>query len=196
MNKRIFYILFTLFLFSCNTKNKDVKVSLKGISEEPVLSGMGGEFHSALEKVISNYIEEVDNNFVDKEWLYYNIYFFEQRTSKYFTIWVSTTYPSYISQCVDTSKYTFSLFDFENRKVVVISNKQYTNILFTFSEKSVLLARKENLKNYTGDIYDGSFYFWTYQVKKKNNDVKLVKLDTVISDFINCAELEIEELKP
>lgn len=194
MKKSIVYLFLSVFLFACNSDSKDVKPNVeKAGAEDSSFSVENNKFNTVLQEEVANYIKEVDNKFIDKEWLYYNLYFFKKDSVKYFTIWTSTTYPSYISPCVDTGNCAFYLFNFNNRKLVIIDDKANTNFLFTSSEDNVLLAKKEDLKNYAGDIYDGSLYFRTYQIEKNSYGVSLIKLDTAISDFINCEKLVIDD---
>jgi hypothetical protein len=196
MNTYIFYLFLIVLFSACNSQNNNISsVEKVTIKEESVSKVKIDKFDDLLNKTISNYIAEIDNKYIDKEWLYYNLYFFNIESDKYFTMWTSTVYPSYISSCIDTSDYTFSLFDFNNRKLVIIDDKIKATRLYSLSEENILLARKESLKDYRGDNYDGLFYFRTYQIKKDNNNIIIIKRDTVIDDFINCEELEIKEME-
>jgi hypothetical protein len=139
-----------------------------------------------------DYILKVDKNFNNKKWLYYNIYFFKKDSNSYFTIWTFTCFPSYISSCIDTSLYNFSLYEIKNRKVVIIDKKDNNNHLFNPSNIHYLAAKKEEMKTYTGDIYDGSFYFKTFAIKEKQNKIIITVSDSIINNFINCKKLEVD----
>jgi hypothetical protein len=141
---------------------------------------------------ISNYISSIDGNFFDKEWLYYNLFFFEKNNLQYFTIWTFTCFPSYISDCI-SREYRYYLTFFEGRKVVLIEKKTKANLFFKPSKKSNSLAKREDRRTYEGVIYDGPFYFQTFQFREDNNVVLLIKLDSAFTDFINCQELMIIE---
>lgn len=183
-----------MLLFACNSGTKDIEFDIRKLgTEDSSFIFKNSTFNAVLQKEVTNYIEGVDNKFIDKEWLYYNLYFFNFDSVEYFTIWTFTSYPNYISPCVDTSKFTFYMFNFNNRKLVIIDDKLNINLLFTPSQDNILLAKEEDLKDYAGDIFDGLLYFRTYQIVKNNYGISLVQLDTAIIDFINCEELEIDD---
>ena len=146
-------------------------------------------FKSPIDTVVTEYIKKVDGYFYDKHWLYYNVYFFEEDTSKFFTIWAFTCYPAYISECVNTTSFTFYLTKVLNRKVIVIS-KNENKFIFP-SNRNVVLANLEKEKEYSGDIYDGPFYFETYEIIEEKNEINVVKAGFVKSDFVNCDEIEV-----
>lgn len=146
-------------------------------------------FKSPLDTVVIDYIKKVDGHFYDKYWLYYNVYFYEEDNSKFFTIWAFTCYPDYISDCINTASFAFYLTKVLNRKVIVISENE--NKFIFPSNRNAVLANLEKEKEYYGDIYDGPFYFETYEIIEEKNGINVVKADFVRSDFVNCDEIEI-----
>lgn len=146
-----------------------------------------------LRKCIINYISINDNNFWDKEWLYYSLFFFRNNSTQYFTIWNFTSFPGYIAECIDTSNYYFSLNCINNRKVVMIDEKSNNNPVFKPSERSIEFAQREHLKEYSGDMYSGPLNFKTYKVLNRKGIMSIVELDTAFSHFINCRKLKVKD---
>ena len=148
-----------------------------------------------LRKCIINYINNNDGKFPDKKWLYYNVFFFRKNSAQYFTIWIFTIFPSYISSCVDTSKYYLSLNYLNNRKVVMIDKKTSHNPLFKPTENSIKLGKEEDSKEYKKYtyLYDRPFNYETYKVKNKEEKLSIVKQDSTITYFMNCQEIEVKD---
>ncbi len=193
-----FYTFFVLFLFNARCSNiGDTSTTItqemnSSRNAKPQNQIKGAEFNDILYKCITDYILEVDKNFYNKEWLYYSLFFFDIDSVHYFTMWTFTCFPSYISSCIEKNKYRFYLYSIRDRKVVIIDKKSNVNPLFIPSRKNILSAKKEDKRDYGGDIYDGSFYFQTDQIKENSNGVYFDKIDTAITHFINCHELNIE----
>jgi hypothetical protein len=143
---------------------------------------------------ISNYINRIDGFFFDKEWLYYNLLFFEKDSNKYFTIWTYTIFTSginYYNSYSDTSYYNTYFDTINSRKIILIEKKGKDNILFNPTEESLLLAGQEKKKDYLGPIYDGSWYPETYTYTLENGNISIIKSDSLLyqssvdSNFIN-----------
>ncbi len=191
MKKIIIHLILFPLLIACNQQYNDKNLMKDNNSANFVSKDTCITFNVNLYDCIFNYMSKIDGQFPKKDWLYYNLYFFDIKSSQYFTIWTFTCFPSYISSCVDTSLLNFYLFTINERKVVLIDKKMNTNSLFPNSKNKVSLAKIEALKKYEGDIYDGSFYFETYKIENKRNVFSFIQIDTAISNFINCQELEI-----
>ena len=140
---------------------------------------------------IENYIRKFDNSFLNKEWIYYSIFFETDSTETYFTIWSFTIFPTYVNNCIQESSYHYFLFNVLNRKVVIIDRKDHNNPLFQKDSISVAEANNEIKKAYSGDIYDGSWNIVTYKVTNNISGTHIVKADTTISYFLNCNEFEV-----
>ncbi|MCF8338669.1 MAG: hypothetical protein K9I74_11885 [Bacteroidales bacterium] len=181
----IIYTMVNLSFYPFETKSADYKTTHYQENNSYI--------NENLRKCIINYIKIYDGNFWDKEWLYYSVFFYRENSTPYFTIWNFTSFPDYISECVDTSKYYFSLNYLNNRKVVIIDKKTNKNQLFEPSENSIDLAKKEALKEYRGDLYSGLFNYETYKVQNKEEKFSIVKQDTTITDFMNCREIEVKD---
>lgn len=140
----------------------------------------------ALKEIISNYIKDVDGNFLDKEWLYYNLFFFTEERKMHFTIWTFTTYPSLqLSKEYEEIKYKHSLCTISDRKIVFIyPYSQEFKDLFVFADQTLNDAKIEKEKPYEGLIYDGDWYFKTFEATQINGEWKFNKIDKANVKFL------------
>jgi hypothetical protein len=166
----------------------------KIISDQTIVKSQDIEFYinDSLLKFIKYYILETDGSFTNKEWLYYNVIFFKTDSSNYFTIWVFTSFPDYISPCIDKN-YRYYLTYIQDRKVVFIDKKNNDNPLLKKNNESRLLAKKDKRKIYKGPIYDGPVYYKTFSYKNDNNNISVNKIETPIYSFLDCQKIIITE---
>jgi len=187
-----FTTLVLIILVGCIQQNNSTRKMLNSDSEKNNEKQLlDTNISIELKECISNYIEEVDKHFFDKEWLYYNVFFFNKDSKQYFTIWAFTCFPEYISLCVDTSLLNYYLYNIKERKVILIDKNKSTAKLFNHSKHSYILAEEEALKKYLGDIYDGPLFPQTYKIKERDNKIFLIKIEDSDTSFLDCQDLEI-----
>lgn len=174
----IVLVILLFMTYSCNDVKKSDNVEIIINEEEMPLNP---DFH----KLLSNYMSEVDVNFIDKEWLYYSIYFFQEKDQSYFTIWTFTAYPSISLFKENVQECKHCLYMVDKRRVVLIFNDNidHSNVIFV-SNTCIQQAELESKKSYEGDIYDGDQYMRTYKIIKKDYHLKFVRQFEAVSPFI------------
>lgn len=144
-------------------------------------------FKSPLDTIVYQYIMKVDGHFFSKDWLYYSLYFFEEDSTHYFTMWAFTLFPDYISECIDTNNFNFYFVKYLQRNIVVMSKSD--NELISPSKESIELANLEKEREFRGDNYSGPWYFETYRIIKEKDTHMIIKNDSIINDFLDCLQI-------
>lgn len=135
-----------------------------------------------LNDLIKSYILRVDDNFSDKEWLYYYLFFYSENNQNYLTMWVFTALVN-ISSSKD---YIYGIQNVHDRKVVIVSenHEKFKSIYFITDDAKNQAAIEKN-KDYKGDIYDGDLYFETYEVVNEDGSFKYRKLPKARVSFLD-----------
>jgi hypothetical protein len=169
------FIIFLLFA-SCgqNTSENNENKEKDTMTFENTSSIMS----DSLYKCLDDYIYKVDGFFIDKEWLYYHIFFFSKDKINYFSIWTFTAFTNF--KILDTTDYKYYLDTINNRKILIIDKEENQNPLFTATVESQVFADQENNKTYMGPIYDGSWYPETYTYVVENGDIIIIKADSLL----------------
>lgn len=147
---------------------------------------LSSQINPLVKDVIFKYIEEYDGSFIDKEQLYYNVFFETVDSINYFTIWSFNIFPDYIENCITVSKYNYYLFNIFKRKVVFIDKETNESFIFEKDSSNIINAKEEMQKPFNGEIYDGGFNEITYKILRSNEKIDIIKADTVISYFLHC----------
>lgn len=167
INVFIIVLILTIFELGCNRSNvepykakKAKSIDIECYREEYVL------LNPKLRQVIIGYINEVDGSFFDKEWLYYSLFFFHDGGKFYFTIWTFTCYPKpRLTHEYKNQEYTNVLYSVNDRKVVFIfPNSMSSEGLFISTPQSENNAKVEYTNPCSGPIYDGDWYFKTFEI--------------------------------
>ena len=116
--------------------------------------------------------------------IYYTLYFFNEDTSNYFTIWefVIPISPFDKNLLTDTSILYYRILE---RDVFIINDvDKENNVLFSSCNDNILLGKeKQNIENFP--IYDGSIYPATYRYYNNNKNIIIEKMDTTLLHFIS-----------
>lgn len=150
-------------------------------------------FKSPLDTIVCQYITDVDSHFISKEWLYYSMFFFEEDTSRFFTIWAFTVFPDYISECIDTDDFSYYFTKYLQRNIIVISKND--NELILPSKESINLAYIEKEKKYEGDNYSGQWFFETYRIIKEKDRYMIIRNDSIINNFLDCLQIKDDDVE-
>ncbi len=189
----IYLVLFlSMILTNCKSKKQYI-VNREDSLLEKKEQHCDPFFKSPLDTIISQYILDVDGSFFHKEWLYYSVFFFEEDTSHFFTIWAFTLFPDYVTECIDTSNYNFYLAKHLQRNVIVISKND--NELILPSKENIDLAHSEKEKKYGGDNYSGSWFFETYRITKEKDMYMIIKNDSIINNFLDCLQTMDDDIE-
>ncbi len=201
MKKHLLLLFILTFLVSCNEqlKQEDIEISCKDESI-PCLS-------SELLQCIKNYMleggmhTETDEPFTqgDFEYIFINgkyvvlwpgfcfpLFFFNENTTKYFTMWTSFV-PigggfniDDIKMPIDTNILCYKIL---NRYVFILNGtNNANNILFTVCDENIQLTKEKKDVRRSGP-YDGSFFPVTYKYYEKDNKIIIEKLDTTLLYF-------------
>lgn len=176
--KKKFLLLFLVFVisFSCIGNSKDENKKEICISNE-------------LMQCIKNYIKEneykiavydEDDKLMNE--IYYSLLFFNDDSTKYFTIWESYLPPDDFFENNPLLDTNYLYYNIEKKDVFIINNTGIkSNILFFYCEENIRLGKeKNNIEMNNIPIYDGSFYPTTYKYYKEEDKIFIEKLDTAI----------------
>lgn len=146
--------------------------------------------------LVQKYIFEYDGYFIDKDWLYYNVLFWNSDSKSYLTIWVFVTYPNYIEECFLEKKVLNGMESIDKRNVVFISPELELE-MYNPSESSIAIAALESKRPFEGPIYDGSLFETTYYIDVSDQGrftFQCVENHFPVSNCLNLnIEIEIEE---
>lgn len=178
--KTFIILAFFIILCSCNNKKEKVDSNLITTDSAQVREMCKHvKMNNALFNCIQTYINEHLVMEPKRDWMYYNLLFFEENGNQYFTIWFFVTFPDCIvSQKLDTTKYDYYMDYVRDRKVVFVISKGSKSEIFNPNGESKKIAKEEQFKKRTPPSYDGSFYYQTYLIKKNKNEVELTELDS------------------
>lgn len=184
MKRKIIIIISSLLFVSCEYSDS-THSQLLYVDRIDKQTTSPNYLNPLLEKVIANYIGEVDAYFIDKSWLYYNVFFFTDKGKEYFTMWTFTAFPHLqLSKDYHSIKYSTSLIKISNRKVVLIyPDESILNKLFFLSEQSIKDASIEANRPYEGYIYDGKWFFKTFEIFKGDKGLVIQKSESVNVSF-------------
>jgi len=130
--------------------------------------------------------------------IYYYLFFFDKDSSSYFTMWESFVVESPKSTLIDDSMLVdtnFICYNILERSVFIINgtNKK-NNILFSYCEENMILAKRKIQNIEEVPIYDGSLYPVTYKYYIKDDNVFIEKNNTTLLHF-STGWSEYEEIQ-
>jgi hypothetical protein len=119
--------------------------------------------------------------------IYYSLFFFNEDTIKYFTMWESFIPANRLNISIDNPLFdtNYLCYNVLERYIFIFNNTgDVNNILFVACNENVLLGqKKKNIDISSILIYDGSFYPITYKYYKKDDDIVIERLDTALLYF-------------
>ena len=185
----IFLALWIFILCDCNRKTNNASDVSQKINIDSCIT-------NELVSTIKKYINNVDGHFIEKDNLYYSVYFLNDSIGDFFTIWTFVIFPDYIEYKNPDKKFNYLFFEIENRKVILISDEGMPkNILFSNCPSNIKVGKIERNKesNYAG-YYDGSRFPQSYQYSIDNGKIMIMELDTLFVDFLGPDYRSFEEL--
>lgn len=192
-NIPLILLISILIHFSCNQNS---------IIEEPSFINRDTIFdidqHSCnyyieFSKVVEEYIHQVDGYFFDKEHLYYSIYFYQNDSTNFFTIWSNILHPSHL-HVYNSSNFKFINDTIINRKIVyVLDGNKMSLVDSIFNDMNFSVSKEKETISEKPYIYDGSLYPKTYVVKYLHNKILIELSDTLIVHFLGDGYIEYEK---
>lgn len=138
--------------------------------------------------------DEADNYLYD---IYYSLFFFNEGSFGYFTIWESFMPANPKNILIDENLLTDTNFLYYNileRDVFIINGTNTeNNILFSSCQENIFLGKKNRSIDEV-PIYDGSFYPATYQYYIQSGNIIIEKKDLALLDF-SSGWAEYEEIQ-
>jgi len=151
----------------------------------------GSSINKNMLVLVQKYIFEYDGYFIDKDWLYYNVLFWNSDNKSYLTIWVFVTYPNYIEECFPEKKVLNGMESINERNVVFISPELEFK-MYNPSESSTAAAALESKRPFEGPIYDGPLFEATYHIDMSDQDGFSFQYVENHFPVLNCLNLNIE----
>lgn len=174
---------FILVSLACHQSDNRLQGKAGVMIDTSLHKVMKEDLHPELYDCIAEYIREFDRRINDVPLFIYTLYFIENYSSTYFTIWSFTIFPSYLKN-LDTLRYNYFLFEVKNRKVVIIDSKESHNLYYIPSLQRLEAAKIEREKPYHGPIYDGTCNVRSYKIVELDAKVRIHSIDTVINYFL------------
>lgn len=181
-------LLFVFGLFVISSC-KDVKVndSISILSNEKIYniteytdSCSNSIFYSIVSKYLDN-IWESSNI----QW-YTSVYFSENDSINYFTIWTFTSYPDFLATNNAILVFNYHKIEVNNTEVILITDKKKTDEVFSTllipSNNKIASVIKKNTNQKL--IYDGRWFIQSYKYNMNNGNLNIEKLDTPIVGFL------------
>lgn len=137
-------------------------------------------------RCIDSYINDYPVMSPTKDWMYYSLLFFKENNKEYFTIWFFVVFPDIvISDQLDTAMYNYDMDIIQDRKVVIVSKKDENNNIFKPTVDSRDFAKHDRNNRVSPSIYDGDWYFQTYEVIHNGNGGYTLKETDSANVFFN-----------
>lgn len=139
-------------------------------------------------RCIDSYINDYPVMTPAKDWMYYSLLFFKEYNKEYFTIWFFVVFPDIvISDQLDTAMYNYDMDIIQDRKVVFVSKKDENISIFKPTKESRDFAKHDRNNRVSPIIYDGDWYFQTYQIIHNDNGSYTLKETDSANVFFNPA---------
>ncbi|PKP01469.1 MAG: hypothetical protein CVU11_15195 [Bacteroidetes bacterium HGW-Bacteroidetes-6] len=174
-------ILSFSFLRCTNDKKKNDQKNITELDSQTVKNSCKRILmNDVLFKCIDGYINDHPIMSPTQDWMYYSLLFFKENDKEFFTIWFFVVFPDIvISDQLDTAMYYYDMDIIQDRKVVFVTKKDKGNSIFKSTEDSRRFADYERNNRVSPSIYDGDWYFQTYEIiQNETNGYKLIKMDS------------------
>ncbi|MGD9493028.1 MAG: hypothetical protein AB7V36_06705 [Bacteroidales bacterium] len=184
-------ILSFSFLRCTNEKKKNDQKNITELDSQIVKNSCKRILmNDVLFKCIDGYINDHSIMSPAQDWMYYSLLFFKENDKEYFTIWFFVVFPDIvISDQLDTAMYYYDMDIIQDRKVVFVTKKDMSSSIFKSTEDSRSFADHERNNRVSPSIYDGDWYFQTYEIiQNETNGYKLTKMDSANIFFKPSAE--------